>query len=96
MVNVSSKDHSELRAEPGAGRDAARRELGGDAAGAGLLGAPQPPHAHHAAALLRRRLHALQSHLLLRWRIRPVSQPSCFFFSLKNLGTIPVSSWVNN
>lgn len=74
MVHVSSGDDGELRSEPGAGRDAARRELRGDAGGAGLLGAPQPPHARHAAAVLRRRLHALQCHLLLRWRIRPVSQ----------------------
>lgn len=68
-----SGEHGELRAEPGAGRDAARRQLGGHAGGAAVLGAPQPAAAHHAAAILRRGLHALQRHLLLRWRTGPVS-----------------------
>lgn len=66
MVFSGSEQARELRPEPGAGRDAARSQLAGDAGGAGIFGAPQPPAAHRAAALLRARLPAVYRRLLLR------------------------------
>lgn len=82
VVNDCSGEHNKLRSESSAGHYAARCELGRDAGGAGMLGAPQPAAAHHAAAVLRRGLHALQRYLLFRWRTGPVS--SLLFRYLKS------------
>lgn len=63
-----SHQKSELRAESGARRDAARRQLSRDVGGAGSLDASQPLTAHHAAPILRPCVFALYAHVLRRGR----------------------------